>query len=246
MAKDNYVGITETGDIAFDLNAFDHLHGANVIITKRLTDRVIAGLAAHRDCCILHLTVTGWGGTKVEPLVPATRWSRNQLDKLLKSGFPVSQVVLRIDPIILTEEGMQHVNEVLDAFKDSGITRYRISFIDMYRHAKGRFLAAGLALPHDTFHAPLELRKAVLQEFIDNGKKHGYTVEACGEPGIDSVPCVSQKDIDILGLTGEIILKGNANQRDACGCPANKKQILTRKPGRCGNRCLYCYWKDDN
>lgn len=73
----------------------------------------------------------------------------------------------------------------------------------------------------------------------------GYeTVEACGEPGIDSIPCLSQKDIDILGLTDEIVLEGSAKQRKSCGCPANKTSLFKGKPERCLHKCLYCYWKD--
>ena len=245
MARDNYVGITETGDIAFDLKAFDRLHAANIIITKRLTDMVIEKLVQHKDKCILHLTVTGWGGTKVEPLVPTTAWSRAQLTKLLQAGFPVSQVVLRIDPVILTNEGVGRLSHVLTLFEDSGIKRYRVSYIDMYRHAKVRFNEAGIELPHETFHAPMELRKKFTNQLVALGKETGFDLELCGEPGIPSTPCVSQKDVDLLGLTGQVILRGKADQRDACGCPANKRQILTRRPGRCANRCLYCYWKDD-
>ena len=245
MSTDELIGTTETGDISFDLSAFDRLHAANIIITKRLTDKVIDGLVAHREQCILHLTVTGWGGTPVEPLAPTPQWSRRQLDRLLAAGFPAGQVVLRIDPIILTEEGMVRVSDVLCLFEDSGITRVRASFLDMYRHVRERFLTAGIRIPHETFHAPLALRKRILAELTEEAEDNGITVEVCGEPGLPSTPCVSQKDIDILGLTGLITLKGSARQRDACGCPANKKQILTKKPGRCANSCAYCYWRDD-
>ena len=244
MPIDQYIGTTETGDPAFDLGCFDRLHEANIIITKRLTDKLIGKLAEHRERCILHLTVTGWGGTEVEPMAPTPEWSRRQLDRLLETGFPVSQVVLRIDPVILTDEGTDRVCDVLCLFEDSGIRRIRISFLDMYRHVRERFLTAGIRIPHDTFHAPLGLRRQILDELTEEAAQYGIAMETCGEPGLPSTPCVSQKDIDILGLTGKVILKGNAGQRSSCACPSNKKQILTKKPGRCANDCLYCYWKD--
>ena len=245
MKKDNLVGITETGEIAFDLGAFDNLHQANVIITKRLTDKVIEKLVEHKEQCILHLTVTGWGGSKVEPFVPTANTTKAQFKKLINTGFPLNQVVLRIDPVILTNEGAGRLSHVLTLFEDSGIKRYRVSYIDMYRHAKVRFNEAGIELPHETFHAPMELRKKFTNQLVALGKETGFDLEVCGEPGIPSTPCVSQKDIDILGLTGEMTLKGSARQRDTCGCPANKKQILTKKPGRCANSCVYCFWRDD-
>lgn len=245
MKPDQYIGTTETGDPAFDLGCFDRLHRANIIITKRLTDKLIEKLAEHRDRCILHLTCTGWGGTPVEPLVPTTSQTRRQFDKLLGAGFPVRQAVLRIDPIILTDEGMEKVADVLEAFADSGITRIRISYLDMYNHVQGRFLQAGIQPPYHQFHAPLDTRREVTEELAEAVKEMGAELEICGEPGLPSVPCVSQKDVDILGLTDTIILQGSADQRTFCHCPANKRQILTKRPGRCGNRCLYCYWKDD-
>ena len=57
--------------------------------------------------------------------------------------------------------------------------------------------------------------------------------------------CLSQKDVDILGITNEIILEGNADQRKTCSCPSNKKQLFHgEKPKPCEHKCLYCYWKD--
>ena len=41
MKKDNFVGITESGEVAFNLDVFDNLYNANIIITKRLTDNLI-------------------------------------------------------------------------------------------------------------------------------------------------------------------------------------------------------------
>ena len=246
MKQDQYIGTTETGEIAFDLEAFNHLHRANIIITKRLTDKLIEKLVEHKDKIILHLTCTGWGGSKVEPLVPTAVTTRAQFKKLIRAGFPIRQVVLRIDPIILTQDGIERLNHVLDLFEDSGITRYRVSYIDMYRHAKVRFNEAGIPLPHETFHAPYELRKKITDQLVKRAMQTGFVLELCGEPSLPSTPCVSQKDINILGLTDEIILEGSAEQRDSCRCPANKKQILTHRPGRCGNQCLYCYWKDNS
>lgn len=35
------IGITEAGEIAFNLDAFNNLYDCNIIITKRLTDKLI-------------------------------------------------------------------------------------------------------------------------------------------------------------------------------------------------------------
>ena len=77
------IGITESGEISFNLEAFDRLYDGNIIITKRLTDKLIEKLVEHRDKCILHLTCTGFGGSKIEPLSPKPIQSSSMLRKLI-------------------------------------------------------------------------------------------------------------------------------------------------------------------
>jgi DNA repair photolyase len=244
MDKSQYIGIVENTDPCFHLEIFDNLYSGNIIITKRLTDKLIEKLVENKDRCILHFTVTGFGDTKVEPLVPSVEQSFKKFKKLIEDGFPIEHVVLRIDPIVPTERGWKSVEHVLDTFRGSGIKRVRFSVLDMYKHVKERFEAVGIPLPYETFHAPLEKRLEIRDKLTEIGKKDGFEVEACGEPGIESISCLSQKDIDILGLTDKIKLEGNKGQRKSCSCPANKTQLYKNKMEHCQHGCLYCYIKD--
>lgn len=247
------VGITEVGEISFALDTFDRLYDANIIITKRLTSGLIDKLVEHRDKCILHLTVTGFAGSKIEPFTPLITTTLSHTKELIEKGFPISHIVLRIDPIIPTVKGIGTAITVLSTFSNLGITRVRLSFLDMYKHVQSRFKNEGLDIPDIyknedgtvNFHVSLEERKEKLKQIEDFAKGIGFTsVEVCGEPGIESVSCLSQRDIDILGLTDKITLIGNKGQRGSCGCPANKTELLkVGKPHRCENSCLYCFWK---
>ena len=245
MDKSQYIGIVENTDPCFHLELFDHLYSGNIIITKRLTDGLIEKLIENKDKCILHFTVTGMGGSKVEPFVPTVEQSFTKFRKLIESGFPIKQFVLRIDPIVPTEKGWKTVEHVLDVFRGNGIKRVRFSILDMYNHVKERFNNAGFPIPYSTFHAPLEKRLEIRNKLVEIGERDGFDVEVCGEPEIDSISCLSQKDIDILGLTDKIKLEGNKGQRKSCSCPANKRQLVTNiKPEPCKHNCIYCYWKD--
>ena len=245
IPKDQRIGTCEVGEIAYNLDAFDRLYKANIIITKRLTDELIEKLIEHKDKIILHLTCTGMGGTRIEPFVPTPQKTLEKLHKLLDGGFTTSHIVLRIDPIVPTRKGVETAMGVLRLFRGLEIKRVRISFLDNYKHVRERFKEIGVELYNGEFHAPLKERLKCLTAIKYCAEECGYeTVEACGEPGIDSIPCLSQKDIDILGLTDEIVLEGSAKQRKSCGCPANKSELLRVKPHRCENKCLYCYWKD--
>lgn len=236
------VGITESSEIAFQLDAFDRLYDANIIITKRLTNKLIDKIVENKDKIILHVTCTGWGSSEIEPFVPTPETTRKKFGILIEKGFPIEQCVLRIDPIIPTEEGIKRMQNVVQLFSDTGIKRVRFSVLDMYEHVKKRFNDKGIEIPYNTFHAPLSDRKRINGLLCDFGHEYNFDVEACAEPGIESVSCLSQKDIDILGLKDKIILKGNKGQRSNCSCPSNKTSLFKTKPGRCLQKCLYCFW----
>ena len=242
--KSQMIGITEASEIAFHLDVFDSLYNGNIIITKRLTNKLIHKLIENKEKIILHVTCTGWGASVLEPFVPTMETTRKKFGELIEKGFPIEQCVLRIDPIIPTKEGIEKLFSVLRLFSDTGIQRVRFSVLDMYDHVKKRFNEIGLEIPYETFHAPLEIRKNIYNILIDFGKEYGFDVEACAEPGIDSISCLSQKDIDILGLSDKITLIGNKGQRSNCSCPSNKVSLFKTKPERCLQKCLYCFWLD--
>ena len=245
-------GTTEISDPCFHLELFDNLYDGNLIITKRLTDKLIEKLVENKEKIILHLTVTGMGGSKIEPLVPKMEWSYLQCKKLISLGFPVKQIVLRVDPIVPTEKGMITAISVINLFRDTGIKRVRISFLDMYKHVKERFKENNIPMPDNYdingFHANESARFAAWLELSKICSELGFELEMCGEPPIselkvENVPCLSQKDVDILGLN--ITLEGNKEARTHCGCPKNKTELIKDKPHQCNNKCLYCFWKNN-
>jgi DNA repair photolyase len=245
LDKSQMVGITESSEVSFNLDIFDRLYDGNIIITKRLTTKLIDKLVENKNKIILHLTCTGWGGSKLEPFVPKTETTRKKFGELIEKGFPIEHCVLRIDPCVPTKSGIEVMCGVVRQFSDTGIKRVRFSVLDMYEHVKKRFKEKGLEIPYETFHAPLEVRKKMYDILVGLGREYEFEVEACAEPGIESVPCLSQKDIDILGLTDRITLVGNKGQRSNCHCPSNKQELINSedKAKQCKNSCLYCFWR---
>lgn len=249
--KTQRFGTTEISDPCFHMEIFDNLYDGNLIITKRLTDKLIEKILENKKKIILHCTVTGMGGSKIEPLVPVKEWSYNQVKKLIEQGFPVEQIVLRIDPIIPTEKGTETALSVIELFNDLSIKRVRISFLDAYSHVLERFKENKINPPYETFNAPESLRIDSCKKLLEKCNEYGITLEMCGEPPfkangvlMQTLPCLSQKDIEILKLTDKIILEGNKEARTHCGCPNNKTELIKDKPHQCNNKCLYCFWRD--
>ena len=65
---ENRIGTTESGEIAYNLDAFDRLYKGNIIITKRLTDKLINKLIGNSDKIIFHCCVTGMGSTRIRKI----------------------------------------------------------------------------------------------------------------------------------------------------------------------------------
>lgn len=227
------IGITERGDAGLNttwVNRAEEFDGL-ILITKRLSEDFIK--KASEVNCIVHATITGYGGTVLEPNVIKYEESRHMFKRLIEVLGP-ERVVLRIDPIVPTESGIiaaQRVYRDLHIEQDPK-TRVRISFLDNYPIVRSRFLKAGVPqLPYQ-FHAPLSQRKDIAALFPD--------AEICGEPGFECTGCVSERDLNILGLSTENLSTGF--QRQDCRCLAAKTEIFLKR-GQCQHGCLYCYWR---
>lgn len=255
MKQLEYFGATETFDPALDFSWVSNLKVGNIIITKNLSDKLMDTLLLDgvMDKCILHLTCTGMGGSILEPNVPDLDYNVNQLRMLLSLGFPIEQVVIRISPIIPTHKGIQTALKVLDAFDEFDIKRIRFSTINMYNHVKDRFRVEGIPNPYESYSCPQYMRDNLIKamcEYYGVTTNDTWNKDICAEIDLrdmtlSKVACVSQKDVDILGINNKIELIGSGKQRSSCMCPDNKRQIIRRKPGRCSHNCKYCYWKDN-
>ena len=232
------IGITEKGDAGLD---FSWMRTAKdydgiILITKHLSHRFIEEVT--RINCIVHVTITGLGGTIYEPQVPSLIMSKLYFDLLVKTLGP-EKIVLRIDPIIPTDSEIAKAINVYEQIHIKGgkRTRVRISFMDNYPHVKERFVVAGLKPLDYSFHASIDLRKKIASYFPD--------AEICGEPGFKCIGCVSDKDLKILNIEAPPLQgydRVKAVQRPECTCLMYKTEMLKTR-GRCDHMCLYCYWK---
>lgn len=192
------IGITERGDAGIDYSWVTKMCDNNIIISKRLSMKLINVLLKYRDNIIFHCTCTGYGGSIVEPNVPNTKYTYNMMMYLISLGFPTNRIVLRIDPILPTSNGLMRVEFLLNLFKDSGLQRVRYSFIDMYSHVKQRFISKGIVLPYNTFSPPLEMIENTMN--VISKYRHIYEFESCAESTNDKIGCISQKDLNIFEI----------------------------------------------
>lgn len=255
MVNENMIGVTEAGDLVFDLSWVDWVFKDKrpaILISKNpaklfeiMEDEThkqhVAGKHDFVPNVIIHCTITGFGGTKLEPNVPKPGVSIEAYKKFVE-WLGKDKVVLRCDPLFPSKIAVEiAIANVMS--KHIPGTRISISFIDLYKHVVKRFNEIGydlakLGLDESNFHLTIETRKSLLDLMCLKGVDM-TSVSACGEPGITSEPCVSQYDCKILGVKW---MPPAFKQRFACKCAGNKHEILSRKH-QCGHGCIYCYWK---
>lgn len=265
------IGFTERGDAGLDLSWFDKCKAGKVdgliAITKALTPLCAQKLLElHKSGfpTILHCGCTGWGGTYMEPNVPSPTKQLDALKNLVDAGFPVNHVVLRIDPIVPTAEGLKLVKRVLNGAAARGFLnsafRVRISVIDEYRHVKDRYAELGVAPAYGptNFSATDKQFRDVVEMLWPYHDLRGIVFETCAEERLSQVAktalefdkssllmrcgCVSRQDLDIMGLDYDKDFV-NPQGRNGCLCLGCKVELLENKR-RCPNQCLYCYWRD--
>jgi DNA repair photolyase len=225
------IGITERGDAALDHGWLPWVKDDRpaILITKdplKLFDFLTCNDYRFFNI-IVHAVVTGFGGTILEPKVPGSAIGIagfHALNSFLEPG----RVVLRVDPVIPTEKGIETARHVIDKCLAE---RVRISFIDNYDHVKARLKEVDASLPWDSFHAPLEMRRRAWEIL---GRP-----EICGEPDFECTGCISAEDCEILRVDVSNSQKG---QRKVCACLGNKHELLKNR-SRCPHECIYCYWK---
>lgn len=243
MVKTMKIGITERGDAALDLtwtSKMKDVDGAILITKNCASNNFLKAVMQFKDKVIVHATITGNGGSFIEPNVPHPSVTVAGL-YALAAIIPPQRIVLRVDPIIPNDAGISWIPYLMGNLP-RGVNRIRFSIIDNYKHVGDR----GLYLPWKGLHAPEHMAAKVVNAFMPYAS--GGYIESCGEdykviPDSWKLGCISIRDLELLGLNYNPIFAVTSKQRYSCKCLSVKTELLTNRK-RCGHGCLYCYWKN--
>lgn len=252
------IGITERGDAGIDFSWIDKLNSVDgaILITKNANPtfiRHVLNAYKTQPNIVIHINCTGWGDTWLEPNVPDFNTQLYAIQKLIDGGFPPSHIVLRIDPIIPTPDGIAKAKAVIDKFlsMNTGVTRIRFSVLDEYNHVKDRLTSIGHKPFYEGFLPSTEMLNCVAQLLNSYPQ---LTFESCAEhvlatkfnvKNIKEVGCVSTKELELFGIDIPSTLTENGQNRFGCHCLTCKTELLTNRR-QCPHKCVYCYWKPNN
>ena len=244
--KANYVYINEMNDIRNGnidiIRSYVDAGHPVVIYSKTITASLVDLLATHPSVGF-QLTVTGNGGTWVEPNVRdplALVESFAQLVQML--GTP-DRLRLRIDPIIPTEDMIVSAQRVAKAAPKN--VEVISSVIQWYDKTKGylpRFNLSESDFPLKAGSAWFVTQERAQDIFDRVYEDTGLTVTSCGMPyalrGVQPHDgCISKRFLAAMGYD-EFTPRLKA-QRPGCKCVVDKRQML--KSGGCPHQCIYCY-----
>ena len=191
----------------------------------------------------VHWTVTGLGGSFLEPNVPPPEAQLALLDQVVAFVSDPRRVHWRYDPLIGATRGEERLTNLdLDlfyglarAFAQAGVPAVHTSFVTPYRKVLRRLAAAGVQL--DT-PSP-DQQRDFLQSLSTLAAELGLGLITCSQPGFPVRRCIDGELLISLHPTHAPCRTDRARgQRDLCGCTTSL-DIGRYLP--CPNRCLYCY-----
>ncbi|MBE3124268.1 MAG: DUF1848 family protein [Acidobacteria bacterium] len=205
-------------------------------------------LFAAYDQVYLHFTVTGLGGTAVEPGAPVLREALSQLPELTAFAGNPLRVSVRFDPVLFWEDGgavrsnLPFFPEIAAAAAGLGIRDIRTSFAQWYGKAIRR--AAARRFP---FVDPSDGEKrAHAVALAEIAAAHGLSLLACCQPALAGIPgvrpsaCINANLLESLHPGREpVSRRKDRGQRADCLC--TESMDIGSYAQTCPHGCVYCY-----
>ncbi len=200
------------------------------------------------DQIYLHFTMTGLGGTPVEPGAPPLPKALAQLAGCVAFAGDPWRVSVRFDPVLFWEDGgvvrsnLSFFPEVADAAAGVGIRDIRTSFAQWYGKAKRRAAARGFRFTDPSDEEKIAHAAALGKE----AAARGLTLHACCQPFLAGVPglkpsaCIDADLLESLHPGREpASRRKDRTQRADCLCTESKD--IGSYTQSCQHSCLYCY-----
>lgn len=194
------------------------------------------------DQIFFHYTVTGMGGTMLEPRVPLPEQGMRFLPKLVELAGDPRRIRFRFDPIVNLQmpDGSTYTNlswfeKLAPQVKASGITEISISWMSEYRKVVSRLKRAEItALP-----VTAELWREQFEIIMEIASKYGFNVHGCCVAGMPRSRCI---DGDLLMELhpdkAPCSVRKAKGQRTECGCTESWDIGWYH---HCYHGCRYCY-----
>lgn len=190
----------------------------------------------------LHLTITGLGGSQLEPHVPSPKDVLSLLPQVIAALKSPQRIRIRFDPIIhmhdpegKTVENLFYFDELAPQIADAGIQHVSTSWVQIYRKVASRLDRKNWRVLEITS----EQQKDEQHYLQQTAEKYELQLHGCCVPGWPQSQCIDGDLLTRLHPSGRQASTRKAKgQRPGCGC-TESWDIGWYYP--CPHGCLYCY-----
>lgn len=195
---------------------------------------------------LVHLTLTGLGGTELEPAVPPTARVLAALDRLIDAlrGEP-RRVLWRYDPVLPGISRLETFDRLATELGGRGVRQCIYSF-PAHMSLKGpldqQYARHGITRVARADKRDISLRMAEI------ASRHGLALSVCNQPkvvadccgAVLAASCISAElAVALHPRHLPLDLPKDPGQRRHCNCVTSHD--IGRYSDRCGSGCVYCY-----
>jgi DNA repair photolyase len=191
------------------------------------------------------LTVTGLGGTPLEPFAPNTEEVFDQLPKIIDSIGSPQRLAIRYDPLIdvlykkkihLSNIDPNLFDKVLGKASSLGIRRIIVSYVTLYKKVLDRLKRNEFEIVD---HNIEEITDFIKNNMMPKVEKLGMELSTCALPHLTTKGCIDGNTLSLLHPKQEPCSKAkDRSQRQTCHCT---KSYDIGQWFSCYHNCLYCY-----
>lgn len=190
----------------------------------------------------VHLTLTGLGGSPLEPGIPPWEQVEEMIPELVHLVKGPERISWRFDPIIAAEAGNNQIENfplfsvIAEKIRRHGITTCRTSWASPYKKVIRRMQKKGFTLR--TYSPEEQASQGKELEEIAGGL--GMKMYYCSMDGFERSRCIDGALLSAIhpqGLTCS--LKRAKGQRPQCGC--TESIDIGWYSLKCAHGCIYCY-----
>ena len=217
-----------------------------VIWTKNpyamLSDQRLRSTLARYRQLYVHLTITGLGGTVLEPRIPPWQDVVGMLTQLVALTGDARRISWRFDPIIRVEvngAGLSNIDlfsPIIAAVSRIAVPLCRTSWVEPYAKVQRRLSRRGITL---RVHLPEERREHA-RELTRIAGSHGMDINFCAVADFPRSRCIDAELLSRLHPDRLSCSPARARgQRPLCGC--TQSIDIGWYSQKCPHGCLYCY-----
>lgn len=200
------------------------------------------------DQIYLHFTISGLGGTNIEPGAPSADQAFSQLGELVSLVKNPRRISVRFDPVVFWEEKGKRCSNIAffktlaPIISRTGIRDVRFSFAQWYGKAARRARQRGFPF----VDPPDDIKREEAAALAETAAANDLSLYSCCQPllesleGIQPSSCIEGSKLQALHPGREPALKGkDPGQRRDCRCTISTD--IGSYTQVCSHSCVYCY-----